>query len=75
MKQKVLDGREVYSTAEVAALFRVSSRTVNRWALEGRFANVAAPTPFVKLHRAYAFDKAEIDKLLTDFTRETPATK
>ncbi|WP_051415552.1 BldC family transcriptional regulator [Nocardiopsis sp. CNT312] len=56
---------EALIPAEVAALFRVDSQTVTRWAKEGRISSFRAPGG----HRRYL--RSEVDALWTE--RLTPA--
>lgn len=56
-------GEPLYTPAEVAALFRVDSKTVTRWAAAGRIASIRTPGG----HRR--FRRAEVDRLLREEER------
>lgn len=58
------DGGDLLTPAEVAALFRVDSKTVTRWAAAGRISSIRTPGG----HRR--FRRSEVNRLLAD--DETP---
>jgi excisionase family DNA binding protein len=61
------DSEKPLSPAEVAALFRVDSRTVTRWAREGRLGSFKT----IGGHRR--FSRAEVAQLLNDSTSRRTA--